>query len=175
MSQLKVNSIIPTSGVASGQGGGIIQTITAHKTNTFSHNTSAFTDITGLSLDITPVAPSSKFNINISLCVGGETNSFPAFRLRRNGTTNITLGTDGAVGTNVTFGHRIVHNTDVHQLGYTFIDTPTYSVGDTLTYNIRVASLHSSLNVKINRLENNVTATYAQYGTSTITVQEVAT
>ena len=64
MSQIKVNSIIPVSGVPTGGGGGIIQVVSTTKTDTFSSSTvNSFVDITGLSATITPTATSSKILI----------------------------------------------------------------------------------------------------------------
>ena len=54
MSQLKVNSIVPVGGLPSGSNGGIIQTVQTVKTNSFSTNSSSMTDITGMSVAITP-------------------------------------------------------------------------------------------------------------------------
>ena len=61
MSQLKVNSIVRVGGLPSGSNGGIIQTVNVVKTDAFSATTAnSFTDITGLSLSITPSSNSSK-------------------------------------------------------------------------------------------------------------------
>ena len=67
MSQLKVNSIIPTGGVASGGGGGIIQVKTAHTSNKTTTNSTTFQDISGLSLTITPLSNSNKILIYVNL------------------------------------------------------------------------------------------------------------
>ena len=70
MSQIKVNSIIPVAGVPTGGGGGIIQIVSAQKTDTSSYSgTSQFHTVDGLTLNITPTSSSSKifvcFNMNI--------------------------------------------------------------------------------------------------------------
>ena len=63
MSQLKVNSIIPTGGVASGQGGGIVQVSTGY-TRTFTDTTSnSYVDIAGLTVNHTPLSASNKLLI----------------------------------------------------------------------------------------------------------------
>ena len=94
MSQLKVNSIVPTAGVPTGGGGGIVQVKHTTKTNTFTHSaSSSFGDITGLSVDITPTSNTSK--IFIMVCVqyssGGSGGSRVQFRLMR-GSTAIAIG-----------------------------------------------------------------------------------
>ena len=154
--------------------GNILQVKTAHKTDVFSHATATFTDITGLSVDITPVAASSKIYIISSVCIGGAGNSFPAFRLRRDG-SDVTKGTDATGNqTAVTFGCRLVNSTEVDQLGYNFLDSPSYSLGATLTYNLQLASRLNNYTVRVNRSEGAANANYTFSGTSTISVMEVA-
>ena len=62
MSQLKVNSIIPVGGVATGQGGGIIQVVQTVKSDAFSHTDLAKNTQTAtvLSRSITPSSNSNK-------------------------------------------------------------------------------------------------------------------
>ena len=66
MSQLKVNSIIPVSGVPTGGGGGIIQIKQVVKTDAFSTSNTSPTDVTGLTVDITPTSSSSKILVIFS-------------------------------------------------------------------------------------------------------------
>ena len=67
MSQIKVNSIIPTAGVPTGGGGGIIQVVSALKTDQFSVTNTSFTDIPSLSLSITATSATSKFYVMASV------------------------------------------------------------------------------------------------------------
>ena len=60
MSQIKVNSIIPVSGVPTGGGGGIIQIVEAVKTDTATTSTSIYGAIAGLQPQITPTSNTSK-------------------------------------------------------------------------------------------------------------------
>ena len=55
-----------------------------------------------------------------------------------------------------------------------FLDTPSYSLGDTLTYKIQVLSAYNSKQITINRIDNTVDASYSLAGTSNLTVMEVA-
>ena len=61
MSQLKVNSIVPAGGLPSGSNGGIIQVKQTLKTDAFSMNSNSFTDVTGMSVVITPSSIVIKF------------------------------------------------------------------------------------------------------------------
>ena len=63
MSQLKVNSIIPVSGVPTGGGGGIIQTKETVKQDQFSTTSTSYVDVSGMSVTITPTSNTSKILI----------------------------------------------------------------------------------------------------------------
>ena len=67
MSQIKVNSIVPASGLPAGaSGGGIIQCVSTTKTDTTTQSSTSFTDIPGLSVSITPSSNSSKILVVVS-------------------------------------------------------------------------------------------------------------
>ena len=72
MSQIKVDSIIPRGGLASGSSGGIIQVRSVTKTDTFQTSSASFTDITGLSVSITPQSTSSKILIQVHITGDGR-------------------------------------------------------------------------------------------------------
>ena len=75
MSQLKVDSIIPVGGVASGAGGGIIQVVSAHTSNKTTTNSTTYQDISGLSLNLTPLSSSSKVIILVNVTLQHTTVS----------------------------------------------------------------------------------------------------
>ena len=64
-SELRVDKIIPTGGVPTGGGGGVIQVVTVTKTDAFSTTTvvNSTSDVTGLSINITPKFATSKIMI----------------------------------------------------------------------------------------------------------------
>ena len=66
-SQLRVDKILPVDGAPINGGGGIIQVKSVVKTDLFNTNSSSFTDITGLSVSITPTSASSKIFIIFDL------------------------------------------------------------------------------------------------------------
>ena len=74
MSTLKVNKIIPTAGVPTGGGGGIIQIVQTLKKNVQSTTSSSMIDISGMSVAITPTTNTSKVLILVSLNYGGDSN-----------------------------------------------------------------------------------------------------
>ena len=76
MSTLKVNSIIPTAGVPTGGGGGVIQVVTTNKTDTFSAsiNKTTFSGA-AISVNITPISASSKILLIAKLTIGLESDN----------------------------------------------------------------------------------------------------
>ena len=107
MSQLKVDSIIPRGGLPSGASGGIIQVVSTTKTDTFS-SSSTNTDITGLSVTITPQSSSSKILVFMSVTgTNQHTSQRFAFGLKR-GSTEIAQGDAASNRTRASAGCLIV-------------------------------------------------------------------
>ena len=155
--------------------GNIIQVVTSTKNDTFTTTSSSFVDLTGMSRTITPSVASSKILILTTLHVGANDSGYPAFALLRGS----TILADGDYGTGsrtaCTFGHYLPSQTTTNMVAHHFLDTPSYSVGDTLTYKVQVLSAYNSKQVTINRIDNTVDASYSLAGTSNLTVMEVAT
>ena len=97
MSELRTNRIVPRDGLPSGSAGGIIQVKQTVKTDTFTSSSTSYTDITGLSVSITPTRSDSK--ILVMLTMGGLSSNGNGQRygvaLRRD-STNIGVNSDGA-------------------------------------------------------------------------------
>tara|TARA_B100000242_G_scaffold281933_1_gene242739 strand:+ start:7939 stop:8574 length:636 start_codon:yes stop_codon:yes gene_type:complete len=154
--------------------GKILQVVSTTKTDTFTTTSSSFVDITGMSRAITPSAANSKIIILITLHVGANDSGYPAFALLRGS----TIVADGDYGTGsrtaCTFGHYLPSQTTTNMVAHHFLDSPSYSLGDTLTYKIQVLSAYQSKQVTINRIDNTADASYSLAGTSNLTVMEVA-
>jgi hypothetical protein len=94
MSQLKVNSIIPTAGVASGAGGGIVQVVQKVKTSAYAASIGSTETVpTGMFQTITTKTDTSKVLVfvNMTLMVGASYNG-SQWKLRRNsGTDDVTV------------------------------------------------------------------------------------
>ena len=168
MSQIKVNSIVPVGGLPSGANGGIIQVVQTVKTDTFSHNSTSFTDLTGLSATITPSSNSSKIlcdmRIYISLGTGSGTST-AIFNLVR-GSTNIGQ----PAGSNV-------HNATLHNWSnaaymktctMNFLDSPATT--SATTYKVQVKADGTAATIHVNKYYNS--ANYR--GISTLTLYEVS-
>mgnify|MGYP003124457589 CR=1 FL=1 len=94
MSILKVNSIIPTAGVASGGGGGIVQVVQKVKTSAYAASIGSTETVpTGMFATITTKTDTSKVLVfvNMTLLVEGSYNG-SQWKLRRNsGTDDVTV------------------------------------------------------------------------------------
>tara|TARA_A100001035_G_scaffold39089_1_gene26608 strand:+ start:2088 stop:2597 length:510 start_codon:yes stop_codon:yes gene_type:complete len=167
MSQLKVNSIIPVGGLPSGANGGILQVVQTVKTDTFTHNSTSFTDLTGLSATITPSSSSSKIlcdmRIYISLGTSGGTST-AIFNLVR-GSTNIAQP-DGSNAHNATL-HSWSSAAYMQARSMNFLDSPATT--SATTYKVQVKADGTSATINVNKYYNNEN----YRGISTLTLFEV--
>ena len=170
MSQIKVNSIVPAGGLVSGSNGGIIQVKQTIKNNIFTTSqavTSGYTDLTGLSVAITPSSSSNKILVTTQIYNGAANNAVNFFRLLR-GTTFIEQPSGTSSGTNYN-AHAFSYYDANYQdsTAWSILDTP--STDSQITYKIQMAvtSGTSAINAYVN-------ATGNYFGTSMMTAMEVA-
>ena len=74
--------------------GSVLQTLSTTKTDTFISSSTSYTDVTGLSLAITPSSTSSKILVICHLGTVSNNNHYSGFRFVR-GSTSIGIGTSG--------------------------------------------------------------------------------
>ncbi len=144
----------------------ILQTV---KTNTFTTTSAGFSDITGLSVAITPTSSSSKILLHYDANVGGTEIVF--VRLMR-GSNAIAIGDAGDQRQRVTQGgvFRGSNNDTVSIFSGSFLDSP--STTSATTYKLQVF-LYSGT-VTVNMPKNDSNASYTGRGISTITAMEVS-
>ena len=175
---LNTSAITATSltGVSTGK---VLQVVTATKTDTFTLSSSdgTFTDVTGLSVSITPTSTSSKIFITANVNISGA-NRYGAIRFVRDSTA-IGIGDADGSRTRVavsshrnpsaTNDHHIMHNSST-----SFLDSPNTT--SATTYKIQTANTYAAggYTVYINRGNTDANADYAHRGASTITVMEVS-
>tara|TARA_R100000329_G_C7471022_1_gene165908 strand:- start:26 stop:559 length:534 start_codon:yes stop_codon:yes gene_type:complete len=176
MSTLKVNSIIPTGGVPTGGGGGIVQVKTATKTDAFTSTSTSFVDITGLSVDMTLAKSTHKVLIRYDILCGGDYwTSGPAYLSLVADSTRIGIGTAGAdANSNVTTFHNLYANNQNNSTYNVATQTATflYTPGDTSshTYKVQGRMQNSSSGFSINRRWQNADRSTI----STLTLMEVS-
>ena len=157
--------------------GNILQVVQAVKTDTSSTNSATFSDISGLSVSITPTSTSNKILVSCNLFVSGVENSFAGFKVLRDSTA-IGLGT-GASGsrTNVSMATAAINASSsaygLTNASFEFLDSPSST--SSLTYKVQFGSMFNSVNTYINRPHViSEDRAMEMYTSSQITVMEVA-
>ena len=135
--------------------GKIGQVLSTKKTDVFTTSSSSYTDVTGLSVAITPSATSSKILCICTGIYGKNTSDNFNHQVVRDSTSLIENKIDDGIGTN---------NTDVFSIQV--LDSPSST--SELTYKLQIRN-DGSNPVVINRNGNGTT----DRGDSTITVMEV--
>ena len=159
--------------IASGAGK-ILQVKQTVKTDQFTSTAYAYTDVTGMSVSITPASASNKILINFELQVGGAANNYASFRLLRDSThigVSTVTGTNWRVGTLGSLSHE--NSYQLENTGLTFLDSPNTT--SAITYKLQT-SAYSNRTMSINAPTSTSTSSgsYTATGISTITVMEVA-
>ena len=151
--------------------GAVLQVVSATKTDTFTTGSTSFTDITGLSVSITPTSASSKILVMYSLMHGTNSGSFPMVRLVR-GSTAIAVGAASGSRIPVTSIAWSGGGTNVMNMqSMNFLDSP--STTSSTTYKLQIYSDGGQTHY-INRNVRDEDGTYEPRGVSTITVMEIA-
>jgi hypothetical protein len=151
--------------------GSVLQVVQTQKTDTFAlTGTTAFTDITGLSVTITPTAATNKILIFYAVQVG--TDGYCDLRLVRN-STNIAQGDAYLTQTRSTTHSGPEAATSQLHHSMCWLDSPATT--SATTYKLQLGTPYNALyNAYINRAANNDDATYNARTVSTITVMEIA-
>ena len=179
MSQIKVNSIIPVGGVATGAGGGIIQVVQAYKTDIFSSTSGTFVDVTGLALTITPTTTSSKILIRYDVLCSAQSWTKGTVQLglfySSDGGSSFNIignGTGGDGGHNVNSVQQLYSNGDsnteanISGVSLEFLHSPGSVAA--LQYKLQARIETNGGNFKINA------QSHSKNGSSSMTAMEVS-
>lgn len=168
---------VSSSGVladANAPSGSVIQVVSVTKTNTFSLSSLTFTDVTDLSLSITPISTSSKILVMASVAVASS-GDFAYLRLVRD-STPIYIG--DAASSRPRVSGAIVYTAgenpyNCEPVQMTHLDSPATT--STLTYKVQLRSGSSAFAVYVNRTsDDRDTANYEPRLASSITLMEIA-
>jgi hypothetical protein len=150
-----------------GGGGKVLQVVSATKTDTFTSTSGTYTDITGLSVSITPSATSSKIMVFINLTGNGSPAVNGSFYQLVRGSTAIAIG-DTAAGKTSTSGTMYINDAGQQtSTSFSHLDSP--STTSATTY--KVQGLIPSGTFYINRSSGDGGSTARSV--STITVMEI--
>jgi len=173
--RLNNQSLSAVSALPAGVGGKVLQVISVDKKDTFNTPATTFTDVPGLSVQITPSATSSKILITGALvCSSGSHWVFA--RLMRDSTpVLVPSGTLGNRSTaNFGFGTYQPANYMPQTLAIHALDSPTST--SLLTYKIQIEGYNGASEIYVNRTgrDSDDSSGYDMRGCSTICVMEIA-
>jgi hypothetical protein len=154
--------------------GGVLQVVSTTKTDTFSTTASSFTDVTGLSVSITPTSATSKIFVILSIAgVNADTTGSTA-RIARNGTG---IGVATSAGSRNAGGTGEMYSTVAGSVFLTYVSTVLDSPATTsaITYSGQIiAGSGGSYTTYINRSATDSNSNGYTRGASSITVMEIA-
>ena len=175
MSITKLNnlSVSALTALPSGLGGKVLQVVSAAKTDRqTTTSTNTFTDISGLSVSITPSSASNKVLVLFTVNTAATINSHSGIKLLRN-STDIFVGDANGTGFRIFSSWRSMTDTQYHTqpLAGMFLDSP--STTSATTYKIQISG---DTTVYVNRppaFDNDVPSVQRTAGSSSITVMEI--
>ena len=180
---LKVNA--SANGLEYGTAGRILQLVANEKSDVVSQsgtNQSGFVDVSGINVTITPTVANSKIHVHFCLGKVSHGSNSTGVRFTRSvaggSASAIKIGdADGnrkRVSTNI-YGSGVINAAHAQEFIYQFVDTPTYSVGQAIVYQMQVNN-EGSGNFYVNRSGDDSNDSYIYRGRafSTITAMEVS-
>jgi hypothetical protein len=176
-------SFIQNASIAAGAGistsklgaGSVLQVVSTTKTDTFSTTASSFTDVTGLSVSITPTSSSSKIFVILSMTISGQNANGGAIYQFVRGSTAICIGDSAGSRQRASGGAPYISDSNVYNtISGSFLDSPATT--SSTTYKIQVVGGNAGGGVYVNRTQNDTDASnfYNSRTASTITVMEIA-
>ena len=163
-----------STSIASGTGlGGLVQVKQTFKTDHYSAKQTSFTDITGMSVTITPTSSSNKILLLCTINWSSSSNSYHGYRFMR-GSTAIGLSTALSDGSTIASfaGGSSSQGQWVNKIitaNQSFLDSPNTT--SSTTYKIQHITWDETLHV--NRPHDTGGARYTMAVTSSITAMEV--
>jgi len=156
-----------------GVGGKVLQVLSTTKTDTFSlsGSTGNFSDITGLSVSITPSSASNKILIIAHSNISSAPGNRAGLRIVRDSTA-ICIGDANASRTRSTIGGQATGtSSEVDGLAFNFLDSPNTT--SSTTYKIQLCG-ENGTTYYVNEAASTSTTGDQYTSTSTITVMEIA-
>lgn len=161
--------------LAVGDTGKILQTIMVSKTDTTSHaNGQTRADISGITVNITPSATSSKILITSSLNFCGIAGGYSFALYLMRDSTDLAIGDAASTRARATIGGLTDYDNghDMRPWHYTYLDSPNTT--SQVTYKWQWNQPYHSQTMYLNRSYSDADNTYSARGASNIIVQEVA-
>ena len=152
--------------------GKVLQVVSTHKSDSFTTTSTSFTDITGLSVAITPSSSSNKILVSYDI-TGSEDVDANRFYLRLLRGTTVIGGGDTAGSRFSGIGGFGTHNNTIQSgnVSGTFLDSP--STTSATTYKIQCSCTAGGNTGFINRTESDSNESSQIRSASNITVYEI--
>jgi len=154
---------------AAAGGGKVLQVVSATKTDTFTSTSTSYTDITGLSVSITPSATSSKIMVFVNLTGNGAPASNGSYYRLMRGTTAIAIGDTASTRTRASGTMYINDTGQLTSTSFSNLDSP--STTSATTY--KVQGMIPGGTFYVNRSSGDVDTDVIARAASTITVMEI--
>ena len=160
------------TGTITGAGGGkVLQVVQTESKTNFSTTSNTFTDLTPITVDITPSATTSKVLVLCNLNFGGSADNRTGVRLIRAG-TYIFGGDDQGNRQGVTTATEAAEDNSIYNVAFQFLDTPNTT--SATTYKIQVSAQTSgSETVYLNQTGSDANQQYTKNTSSSITCIEI--
>jgi len=174
----EAGTVLTTAGVPASAmpAGSVIQVVQAVKSDTWSTTGSSFAEITGYNVTITPSSTANKVMVEVCLHIGENQDSFPIFKIYRNGTE---LQTAPAIspGVSAMFAKTTTGNDARDQyllepVNFKFLDLP--STTSAVTYTIRVRPMSTVPRIIYVNRPQNINDANQCTTISTLTATEIA-
>ena len=154
-----------------------VQVISTTKTDTFTTSSASYVDITGMTATITPKYATSKILVTVNCNWGGVNNIYASIILLR-GSTRISASTGGTGnqtnasmaigGDNNNFQWKVEHT------GLQFLDSPATTSATTYKLQVKSTGGPGTNTFYLNRPHQTDNSAYNVFGTSHITLTEIA-
>jgi hypothetical protein len=149
----------------------VLQVVSTTKTDTYTHSAGlTLSNITGLSVTITPTFSTSKILILIQVSHGGNNGS--TFLKVTGGNTSAFLGDAASNRTRLASASLPAVNTQMNNACLMFLDSPA-TISAT-TYQVQIAAGDNATTTYVNRTPTDTDNSTYTRGASTITVMEIA-
>jgi hypothetical protein len=160
---------VSAGGLTSASNGRILQVVQTIKVNTFTTTSTSYTDITGMSVSITPTSASSKVLVVVTANTGTDNTYRCVFQLVRNSTP---VGGGTAVGSrSSSIGAGSAPGYMAQAVSYTFLDSPATT--SATTYKLQGLMQSGGAMYFNYTLDDNNDPSGGRFA-STITVMEIA-
>jgi hypothetical protein len=150
--------------------GGILQVVSTTKTDTFSSASTSLTDVTGLSVTITPSSASSKILVTVVTPASVSVNQAVFLTLADGSDNSLIAASSPGSRVPAYFRSSLADQGNLVTTGFSFLHSPATTSAFTYKVRMRVTAGTGYVNRADTDTDNNV---YAR-GVSTITVMEVA-